>query len=126
MKPAGWGRIVNISSGAGRSFSLTGIQAYASAKAGPDRPHPAAGARAGALRHHGELRGPGLRPLQPDHAEAVGGYGPEGQAALVAGIALRRLGTAEDIANAVLFFTSEESSWVTGQTIGVDGGHGIF
>ncbi|HEU5264089.1 MAG TPA: SDR family NAD(P)-dependent oxidoreductase, partial [Gaiellaceae bacterium] len=34
MKEAGHGRIVNISSGAGRSVSLTGIQAYASAKAG--------------------------------------------------------------------------------------------
>src|ERR1700731_1927023 len=34
MKKAGWGRIVNISSGAGRSVSLTGIQAYASSKAG--------------------------------------------------------------------------------------------
>ena len=33
MKAAGGGRIVNISSGAGRSVSLTGIQAYASAKA---------------------------------------------------------------------------------------------
>ena len=34
MKANRWGRIVNISSGAGRSVSLTGIQAYASAKAG--------------------------------------------------------------------------------------------
>jgi 3-oxoacyl-[acyl-carrier protein] reductase len=34
MKAAGYGRIVNISSGAGRSVSLTGIQAYAAAKAG--------------------------------------------------------------------------------------------
>ena len=34
MKAAGWGRIVNISSGAGLRVSLTGIQAYASAKAG--------------------------------------------------------------------------------------------
>ena len=34
MKQRGYGRIVNISSGAGRSVSLTGIQAYASAKAG--------------------------------------------------------------------------------------------
>jgi len=33
MKQRGWGRIVTISSGAGRSVSLTGIQAYASAKA---------------------------------------------------------------------------------------------
>ena len=34
MKQQRFGRIVNISSGAGRSFSLTGIQSYASAKAG--------------------------------------------------------------------------------------------
>lgn len=34
MKERSFGRIVNISSGAGRSVSLTGIQAYASAKAG--------------------------------------------------------------------------------------------
>ena len=33
MKERRWGRIVNISSGAGRTVSLTGIQAYASAKA---------------------------------------------------------------------------------------------
>ena len=34
MKQAGGGRIVNISSGAGLGISLTGIQAYAAAKAG--------------------------------------------------------------------------------------------
>ena len=34
MKRARRGAVVNISSGAGRSFTLTGIQAYASAKAG--------------------------------------------------------------------------------------------
>ena len=33
MKAKKWGRIVNISSGAGRSVSLTGIQAYSTAKA---------------------------------------------------------------------------------------------
>src|ERR1700685_810538 len=35
MKAARYGRIVNISSGAGRSVSLTGIQDYTSAKGGP-------------------------------------------------------------------------------------------
>ncbi len=34
MKATGWGRIVTISSGAGLGVSLTGIQAYAAAKAG--------------------------------------------------------------------------------------------
>ena len=34
----------------------------------------------------------------------------------------RRLGLPEDISNAVLFFATEESSYVTGQTLAVDGG----
>jgi 3-oxoacyl-[acyl-carrier protein] reductase len=53
-------------------------------------------------------------------------YGPEGQAALVQGIALRRLGTAQDIAAGVRWFLSEGASWVTGQTISIDGGHALF
>ncbi len=38
------------------------------------------------------------------------------------GIAMRRLGTPDDIANAVLFFASDAAAWVTGQTLSVDGG----
>lgn len=34
-----------------------------------------------------------------------------------------RWGTSNDIANAVTFFCQDESSWVTGQTLLVDGGH---
>lgn len=36
-------------------------------------------------------------------------------------ISLRRIGTPEDVANVVLFFASEESAYVTGQVIKVDG-----
>jgi NAD(P)-dependent dehydrogenase (short-subunit alcohol dehydrogenase family) len=35
---------------------------------------------------------------------------------------LKRVGTPEDIANAVAFLISEKSSWMTGQIIGIDGG----
>jgi NAD(P)-dependent dehydrogenase (short-subunit alcohol dehydrogenase family) len=36
---------------------------------------------------------------------------------------LRRLGTETDVAALVAFLCSQESSWITGQCIGVDGGH---
>lgn len=48
--------------------------------------------------------------------------GSAGQQALVQGIALRRLGTAQDIAFGVLFFASEQAGWISGQTISIDGG----
>lgn len=38
---------------------------------------------------------------------------------------LRRLGEPVDIANAILFLTSPEASWITGQTLMVDGGYSI-
>lgn len=38
---------------------------------------------------------------------------------------LGRLGTVDDIASAVAFLVSEESSWITGQCLGVDGGHSL-
>lgn len=52
--------------------------------------------------------------------------GEQGQARLAEGMALRRLGTLQDIANGVRFFVSDESSWITGQTISIDGGHALF
>ena len=37
-------------------------------------------------------------------------------------IAMRRMGTPQDIANAVTFLASDNASWITGQTIPVTGG----
>ena len=39
---------------------------------------------------------------------------------------LKRKGNSEDVANAILFFASNESAWVTGQVIVVDGGESLF
>ena len=53
------------------------------------------------------------------------GLAANGQAFLnsaAAGIPLGRLGTVEDIANSVMFLASDYASYVTGQTIVVDGG----
>jgi 3-oxoacyl-[acyl-carrier protein] reductase len=35
---------------------------------------------------------------------------------------MKRLGTPEDIASAVMFFSSEQAGWITGQVLSVDGG----
>ncbi len=37
-------------------------------------------------------------------------------------IPLKRLGSVDDIANAALFFASEEAAYITGQTLVIDGG----
>ncbi len=122
MKAQQYGRIVNISSGAGRTTSLTGIQAYASSKAG----------QIGFSRQTAQELGrwgitvnniaPGFVRSNPSTEEQWKSYGPEGQQALVESIALKRLGKAEDIAYGVLFFASDLAGWVTGQTISIDGG----
>jgi 3-oxoacyl-[acyl-carrier protein] reductase len=122
MKRARSGRIVNISSGAGLGVSLTGIQAYAAAKA----------AQIGLTRQLAHELGPwgitvnnvapGFVRSNPTTERQWQSYGEAGQQALLERIALRRLGTPEDIANAVVFFASPFAAWVTGQVLSVDGG----
>jgi 3-oxoacyl-[acyl-carrier protein] reductase len=126
MKANGWGRIVNISSGAGRSVSLTGIQAYTSAKAGQIGFTRQMAHELGPYGITVNCVAPGFVLSNPTTLVQWESYGDEGQAKLVEGIALRRLGTADDIANGVRWFTSELAAWVTGQTISIDGGHALF
>ena len=47
---------------------------------------------------------------------------PEARRVLEARLPMGRIGEPKDVANAVLFFASDESSWVTGTTLNVDGG----
>ena len=126
MKERGWGRVVNISSGAGRTVSLTGIQAYASAKAGQIGFTRQMAHELGPFGITVNCIAPGFILSNPTTERQWASYGEAGQRELVAGIATRRLGKPEDIANGVLFFVSERSSWVTGQTISIDGGHALL
>ena len=126
MKERRWGRIVNISSGAGRGVSLTGIQAYTSAKAGQIGFTRQMAHELGPFGITVNCIAPGFILSNPTTERQWRSYGEEGQRKLVEGIAMRRLGQPEDIANGVLFFVSERSSWVTGQTISIDGGHALF
>ncbi|HEY3934958.1 MAG TPA: SDR family NAD(P)-dependent oxidoreductase [Gemmatimonadales bacterium] len=122
MKAAGFGRIINISSGAGLGVSLTGIQAYASAKA----------AQIGLTRQLAHELGrwgitvnnvaPGFVRSNPTTEKQWESYGADRQRALIENIALKRLGAVEDIAAGVLFFASEGAGWITGQVLSIDGG----
>lgn len=122
MKKLKHGRIITISSRAGLDVSLTGIQAYASAKAG----------QIGLVRQLGHELGefgitvncvaPGFVRSNPTTEKQWQALGVEGQKKLVSGIAMRRLGNPEDIASAVLFLASDQASWITGQVLSVDGG----
>ena len=122
MKRAGRGAIVNISSGAGRSYSLTGIQAYASAKAGLIGFTRQTARELGAHGIRVNCVAPGFVRSNPASERQWQAMGEAGQQRLVDSIALRRIGTPEDIARAVLFFCGDDAGYVTGQTISVDGG----
>jgi 3-oxoacyl-[acyl-carrier protein] reductase len=122
MKRAAHGRIVTVSSGAGLRPSLTGIQAYTAAK------HALVGLTKQLSFELGRYGitvnsvAPGFVPSNPASVRQWESYGADGQAALVASIHTGRLGTPEDIANAVLFFAADASGWISGQVLSVDGG----
>jgi 3-oxoacyl-[acyl-carrier protein] reductase len=122
MKRQKFGRIVNISSGAGLRPSLTGIQAYTASK------HALVGLTKQLSFELGPFGvtvnsvAPGFVLSNPATQRQWESYGPEGQARLVESIHTRRLGQPQDIADAVMFLASDAAAWISGQIISVDGG----
>jgi 3-oxoacyl-[acyl-carrier protein] reductase len=122
MRAAGGGRIVNIGSRASSHASLNGVQAYTAAK------HALAGLTrqlAADLGPSGitvNLVAPGLVRSNPDRDAQWARYGEAGQQALLSRVGLRRLGTPDDIARAVLFLASDLAAFVNGVVLPVDGG----
>jgi 3-oxoacyl-[acyl-carrier protein] reductase len=126
MKAKRSGSIVNISSGAGRSASLTGIQAYTSAKAG----------QIGLTRQMAQELGPhgvrvncvcpGFVRSNPTTERQWEAMGEAGQRALVERVPLRRLGQASEIADMTVVFLSDAARYVSGQVLSVDGGLQLF
>lgn len=122
MQRKGLGRIVFIASGAGLRPSLTGIQAYTAAK------HALVGLTRQLSQDLGRFGitcnavAPGFVRSNPDSERQWQRYGDDGQARLLESIHLRRLGTPQDIASAVLFLASDAGAWISGQVLAVDGG----
>ncbi len=116
MIEAGWGRIVQISSGAGRTGLKIGVSLYGASKSGIE----------GFIRHLAvEVGGTGVTantlalglmtaPEKPQDSSVTAG--------IARGIPVGRLGTPEDVGSAVVFLSSPEAEWLTGQTINLNGG----
>ena len=121
MKQAGRGRIVLIASGAGLRTSLTGIQAYASAKAGEIGLARQLGQELGPFGITVNAVAPGFQRTSPDYERQWQSYSPERQDGMIANTARRRAGTPQDIAHAVMFLASDYADFITGQTLSVTG-----
>jgi 3-oxoacyl-[acyl-carrier protein] reductase len=65
---------------------------------------------------------PGFIRSNPNTERQRQRYGEAGRRQLVENIAMRRLGTAEEIAQGALFLASLYASWITGQVLPIDGG----
>jgi 2-hydroxycyclohexanecarboxyl-CoA dehydrogenase len=110
------GRIVNIASDAGRVGS-SGEAVYAGAKGGViafTKSLARETARHG-ITANAVCPGPTDTPLFRAQPERL-------QEALARAIPMRRIGLPEDVANAVAFFASQETEYVTGQVLSVSGG----
>lgn len=122
MKRARRGRIINISSGAAFRPSRTRIQAYCTAK------HAVLGLTRQLAMELGPWGitvnsvAPGLVLTDADKQGGWDALGPERQAATLAGIALGRLGEAQDIADATMFLASDLATFISGQILPVNGG----
>jgi 3-oxoacyl-[acyl-carrier protein] reductase len=112
------GKIVNVSSSAGRSTSTFGGAHYTTSKA----------AVLGLSRHTAREVAPyninvnAVAPGSMDTEMVRELATPEHIEQERRKIPLRRLGTAQDEANLVVFLCSEESSYITGATIDINGG----
>jgi 2-hydroxycyclohexanecarboxyl-CoA dehydrogenase len=125
MQEAGYGRLVNIASEAGRVGSK-GSAVYSAAKGGViaftkvmARENARYGITANAIA-------PG--PIDTPLLNAARGLGEVGERiieTMKSGTQMRRLGKPEEVAAAVAFLSSDDASYVTGETLGVSGGLGM-
>ncbi|WP_330294154.1 SDR family oxidoreductase [Streptomyces griseorubiginosus] len=121
MASVGGGSIVNVTSAVGSDRSMANVSLYATTKGAVDALTLALAAEWGTAN----VRVNAVRPAvaRTDFSRAVT-ENPALEEVLTKEYVLGRLGEPEDIAQAILFFASPASSYVTGQLLSVDGGWG--
>lgn len=115
-RKAHWGRIISVSTDGDDAFpteisygaSKAALVAYSRSAALELGPH---GVTANIVS---------LGPVQ------TGWISPEMEKEMLPSIPLRRIGQPEDVANVIVFLSSDQARWVTGQKIYVGGGHRII
>jgi len=116
MRERSFGRVINISSINGQQGML-GLSNYCSAKAGM-----IGFTRAVALE--GARKGVTANAIAPGYVatELLAGVSDKVMEAIVGQIPVGRLGEAEEVARCVVFLAADESAWITGSTLTINGG----
>lgn len=119
MAERGWGRIINISSVNGVK-GQAGQSNYSAAKAGVIGFTRALARQLGPFSVNVNSVAPG-----PTKTAAMASFSESQLERISASVAMGRLGRPDEIADAVCFLASERASFITGQTLLVNGG-GVF
>jgi len=116
MLERGFGRIVNISSVNGQRGQFGQVN-YSAAKAGMH-------GFTMALALEGAAKGITVNTVSPGYIETAMTLAmrDDVREAIIAGIPMRRMGMPEEVANTVAFLTSDETTYITGANIPVNGG----
>lgn len=115
----GTGKVVNIASDSGRVGS-SGEAVYSAAKGGIISLTKTLAREMARHKLNVNCIAPG--PSNTPLIEEIGSYNEGIVKALEKAIPFRRLAEAQDIANAVAYFSSPEADYITGQTLSVNGG----
>ena len=115
LRQANWGRIINISTDG--AYVFPSEISYGASKLAME------GYTRSAAQEFGQF-GITVNTISPG-AIQTGWLTPEMEAEIAASYPMRRVGEPADIADAVVFFASEQARWITGQRLFVGGGHAM-
>jgi NAD(P)-dependent dehydrogenase (short-subunit alcohol dehydrogenase family) len=118
MQAQGSGSIINLSSTMGHK-AAPGASVYTASKHAVEGLTKAAALEGAAFGVRVNAVAPG--PVQTGMLDRFTGSADR-KAGLIAGVPLKRAGTPEEIADAIVFLASDRAGFLTGQIVSVDGG----